>query len=134
VRDTVRETQWGLGFAEGGGRTGRGAGLHGAGGEVRERAPAAAHHVGQLLALTLRRFAGSLERLEPPRRASVTHARRRLPRVPMFRFWVCELIFGGKINALCYDRNCLHHDLEVLNNPVPPPSDFAATGFPRCRF
>jgi hypothetical protein len=19
-----------------------------------------------------------------------------------------------------YDRNCLHHDLEVLNNPVPP--------------
>ena len=21
-----------------------------------------------------------------------------------------------------YDSNCLHHDLEVLNNPVPPPS------------
>jgi hypothetical protein len=21
-----------------------------------------------------------------------------------------------------YDRNCLHHVLEVLNNPVPPPS------------
>jgi hypothetical protein len=24
-----------------------------------------------------------------------------------------------------YDRNCLHHDLEVLNNPVPPPRRFS---------
>jgi pentatricopeptide repeat protein len=37
----------------------------------------------------------------------------------------CELSAGGNINAVVrngYDWNCLHHDLEVLNNPVPPPS------------
>ena len=53
---------------------------------------------------------------------------------------MCELSFGGNINAgalvetstlvrKCYDKNCLHHDLEVLNNPVPPPSTpFLPTG------
>jgi hypothetical protein len=35
---------------------------------------------------------------------------------------VCELSFGGNINVVRegYDRDCRHHDLEVLNNPVPP--------------
>jgi hypothetical protein len=42
---------------------------------------------------------------------------------------VCELSFGGNINASAYrlrqklqQLNCLHHGLEALNNPVPPPS------------
>ena len=37
---------------------------------------------------------------------------------------VCELSFGGNINQVRkgYDINCLHHVLEVLNDPVLPPS------------
>jgi hypothetical protein len=38
---------------------------------------------------------------------------------------VCELSCGGNITLVRkgYDKNCLHHDLEVVSNPVAPPSE-----------
>jgi hypothetical protein len=53
---------------------------------------------------------------------------------------VCELSFGGNINASAQRQrqklqqlNCLHHGLEVLNNPVPPPCVLLLTCAARVR-